>query len=241
MLCLKNTFFLLLVVALTTSCAKEKGLDLAAYYYPLDELSGAGKVYCYESKLNRQDPPFYWHYQSLKKGGKTLLKGVYYDYLFHPFQYVEEEVLYNGMRLRDFKLYEYDSLGQKYEIDVQIEGGNVFPFLLKDSLSVLYTKLSWQSPLDDTYRTTLIRNRQYNGDTTWVWEGQTHQAVNFYVRELIDVESEGHIEQEYEAAETYAKGIGLVFFQKNVSSNFRIAYQLSQILSYEEFLELQKH
>ncbi len=237
---LKNTFSALLVVLFFVSCTKEKGLELSSYYYPLDELSGSGKVYCYESSLEKQDPPFYWHYQSFKEGGKTFLKGTYYDYLFRPFQYVQEEALYNGMKLVDFKLYEYDSLGQQREIKVNIEGGNVFPFLLKDSLAVLYTKLSWKSPLDTSYTTTLIRNRQYAGDTTWLWEGQTHQAVNFYVRELIDVESEGHIEKEYGGAETYLKGKGLVAFQKNISSDFRIAYKLSRILSYEEFLEMQK-
>ncbi len=237
---LSNILLPFLVALLMAACSQGEKADLRAYYFPLESLSSGGMVYCYESTINEQDPPFYWHYQSIRENGKTYLLGTYYDYRFRPFQSIREEALYNGMILREYKIYEYDSLGRQYEIAVQIEGGSVFPFSSKDSLGVLYTKLHWQSPLDTTYTTTLIRNRQYAADTTWQFNKQTHQALNFYVRELIDVESEGHIEQEYDGQETYARHIGLVFFQKNISADFRIAYQLTRIISPEEFAELQK-
>ena len=228
------------------SCGRESGLSLRAYYYPLEDLGGPGKVYCYQGAISEQDPPFYWHLRKLEEDGKTYLEGMYYDYRFMPFQYFKEEVFPNGTRLRAFHLYEYDSLGQQYEIPVKIEGGNVFPFQLKDTFAVLYTKLSWQNRLDentgalipdgqDPVSTTLIRNRQYAGDTTYVFGGNSYEAVRFYVRELVDVESEGHIEQEYDGMEVYARDLGLVFFQKNVTPEFKIAYRLEKVITYEDF------
>ncbi len=246
---MKNTLLLLAALSLF-SCHRETGLNLRAYYYPLDGLGGDGKVYCYESSINEQDPPFYWHLQTLEEDGKTYLQGTYYDHRFLPFQYFKEEVFSNGTKLRDFRLYEYDSLGQQYEVPVDIEGGNVFPFRLKDSLAVLYTKLSWKNTLDpatgkpvppeEQATTTLIRNRQYAGDTTYTVQGQSYQAVHFYVRELIDVESEGHIEQEYDGGEIYARDLGLVFFVKNVTPEFKIAYRLQKVITYENFHNMMK-
>jgi hypothetical protein len=206
--------------------------DIEAYYFPLKRLEG-GLVYEYQPVENTLDPPVYWYYKSLKEGQRIFLIGMSYDSQFSPDQFVREERVENGMLLVDFLTYEKDTAEKKQPVQANIEAANVFPFEVKEPYGVLLSSLHWR-PLGDTSTITLVRNRQFQGDTVVVFGGNTIPAVNFNTRELVDQEVEGHIELEFSGSETYAKDIGLVYFKKNIDG-WLMQYRLAAIYSMEDF------
>jgi hypothetical protein len=83
----------------------------------------------------------------------------------------------------------------------------------------------------------LIKNRRFQGWTSHSYQGKIYDCVEFSVLELIDheIEGQGHLEIEMKGKELYAKGIGLVYYEKSeVHGNFSQAYQLADIYSMEE-------
>ncbi|MCB0640778.1 MAG: hypothetical protein KDC44_04025 [Phaeodactylibacter sp.] len=215
------------------ACRTDSGKrSIANYYFPYDP-NAEGVVYEYTSALDELDPPFYWYTRPLKTDSADFLVRAYYDHQFQPYQLLREELVSNGVLLADYRLYDWDSTGQNVtELPVQIEGNNLFPFELSDESGVLFFKISFLT--EDSILTTLIRNRQYLGDTTWTYKGKTYDCVRFYVRELVDIETEGHAEHEFDGEEIYADGLGLVYFEKNISDQFRTAYALADTFSMQE-------
>lgn len=206
--------------------------NIEEFYFPLGQL-GVGRVYEYEP-LDAADPPVFWHYKTTNTTGTTHLLGTSYGPQFQVDQFAREERVGNGMLLTDFFIYEMDSTGNPQQIRADIEAANVFPFQVKPLGSALLTSLHWR-PLGDSSSITLVRNRQYDSDTTIVFEDKKIPAVKFNTRELIDQEEVGHLELEFGGMEVYAKGIGLVYFRKDVSGQRRIEYRLKAIYSLEEF------
>lgn len=202
--------------------------NIESYYFPIESLK-AGKIYEYQSVGNEHDPPFYWHYQSVEENGITYLKGTYFDHDFNPFQMITEEQVSNGMLLQEFSWFEPDTTGNQAKVAVNIESGNVFSFEIKEPANVLLSSFSWQPLLDSSMIITFIRNRQYESDTVFSFQNKQYKSLKFYVRELIDQDQEGHLEQEYEASEIYAEGIGLVYFQKDIAADWKMAYKLTNI------------
>lgn len=235
---LKNSF-VLGVLALATfffACANEQGdglRNIEDYYYPLSDLQD-GRVYEYEPMGDPADPVIYWYYRSVLEGGSAYLVGMSYDPAFNPDQFVREERVHNGMLLKDFFVYETDAEGKSQKIQADIHAANVFPFEVKPLGSVLLSSLYWR-PLGDTSSITLVRNRQYDSDTTIVFEDKKVPAVKFNTRELVDQEEQGHLELEFGGTEVYAKKLGLVYFRKDVSGQRRIEYRLKAVYSMADF------
>lgn len=233
----KNTALLALALsAFFFACAnkQQNGLkNIEEYYFPLIDLQD-GMVYEYEPVNEQGDPPVYWYYRSVLKDGSAYLVGMSYDPNFNPDQFVREERVGNGMLLNDFYVYETDAEGKSQQIKAEIEAANVFPFEVKPLVNVLLSSLHWRQ-LGDSSSITLVRNRQYDSDTTVVFDGKNVPAVKFNTRELVDQEVEGHLELEFGGTEVYAKKLGLVYFKKDVSGQRRIEYHLKALYSMAEF------
>ena len=223
------------LVVIFAACKNETdGLrNIEAYYYPLSDLQD-GKVYEYEPLGDESDPPVYWYYKSMAQGGTAYLLGTSYGPTFSPDQFVREERVHNGILLSAFYVYETDAEGKSQQIQADIVAANVFPFEVKPLGSVVLTSLHWR-PLGDTSSITLVRNRQFDSDTTIIFQEKKTPAVKFNTRELVDQEETGHLELEFGGVEVYAKNIGLVYFRKDVSDQRRIEYQLKAVYSMEEF------
>lgn len=222
-------FLFILLLTLFAACTEPSVAlrDLQPYYFPVADLD-PGRVYEYESAGDARNPPFYYYYSNVRQTGDLFLTGTYYDYDFTPIQFVREEVKDNGMILADFYFYHTDTLTDKQEqVPVEILEKNVFPFTVKEEQpGVLLFSVKWDDPEPTGTEYTLIRNRQFAGDTTYVYRGKEYPAVRFYLRELIDNYNQGHLETEYDGTEIYAKDLGLVYFEKNVSEEFQIKYRL---------------
>lgn len=224
------TWFVPLALLLSlTTCqfgAAEQARSIEAYYFPVDELS-EGLVYEYRGK-DPADPPFYWYFRSFLQDTADFLTSTYYDYNFNPFQLIREERMHDGMIIRESFLYETDSLGYSKQVSVQVPQASQYPFLLYSEHPVVVQESRWSMPADSGAVTTLLRNRQFMGDTTVYVDGQPYEAVKFYVRELIDIDKEGHMEYEYDGEEIYAKGIGLVFTERRIAEGFTTSFFLAK-------------
>lgn len=218
-----------LLVFLLQSCKdnSSKRRNIQEYYFPVADLD-KGLVYEYETAGDPRNPPFYYYYRNIRDAADLYLTGTYYDYDFTPIQFVREEVVSNGMQLSDFYFYHTDTTSNKQnQVPVEIQSSSVFPFEADEqNPSVLLFKIKWNDPEPTGTEYTLIRNRQFAGDTTYIYQGKTYDAIKIYVRELIDNYNKGHLEQEYDGQEIYAKGLGLVYFRKNISDDFIIQYKL---------------
>ena len=72
----------------------------------------------------------------------------------------------------------------------------------------------------------VIKNRRFAGDTVIRYQGLTYNAVKFDLRELFEYDKEGVLEQEYTGEEIYARGLGLVYYRKDIADDFQLEYRL---------------
>lgn len=224
----KITTTVVLILTLLLSCETEHGdqRNIRKFYFPVTELD-EGLVYEYRPVNNDTFPPVYWYYRNVKQKEELYLIGTAYDGInLLPTQLVTEAVVSNGMLLEDMYLFANDTLGGQVQVPVEIQSGSAFPFLVKDSTSVFLYKVKWSDSPDVS--TTLIKNRRFLGDTTYLYNGTEYPAVQFSVKELIEQRAEGSLELEYDGIEIYAKDLGLVYYKKEIQSGFTQEYALAK-------------
>lgn len=228
-------FFITIFLFLGLQCQTDDSRDIQAFYYPIADLE-AGKVYEYHPIGNTTMEKDYWYYKTTKEGKSTYFTGSYYDEQQNVRQFFKEEKLHNGMLLEEMKIHYRDTSNVQQSIPVEIQAGNAFPFKVKQPSGIFLYKIKWIDPFDPSVHTTLIRNRRYIGDTTYVYQGKTYECIQFELRELIEnyKKGEGYAEPEYDGLEIYAKDLGLVYYRKNISENFRLEYELKNIYPLED-------
>ncbi len=217
---------ILIGLAGLTSCQGDGNKDIRDYYFPLKQLK-EGLVYEYQPVYPDSLTPAYWYYRSFIREDGVFLTGTYYDSRLIPLQLLREELVSNGMLLQELFLYEPDSIGQQRRATAEVLAGTAFPFTVSDSSGVFLYKVSWVPPTDPEATITLIKNRRYRGDSTILYEGKKYAAVLFDLRESLEHEQDGVFEQTYRGREVYAKGLGLVYYEKHVTDEFRWAYRLA--------------
>jgi hypothetical protein len=219
----------MLLAVVTAGCGNWGEKDVRNYYFPIRELQD-GLVYEYQPVGNEGLTPVYWYYRSFLSKDSVLLTGTYYEYELLPLQLVKEKLVGNGVLLQELLMYPVDSMGEQQTIKAGIIAGNVFPFEVRDSNKVYLYKVKLEFPGMPGASTTLIKNRRYVGDTTFVWQGKTLPAIKFSVREMVeDLDpNDGVVEPEYRGEEIYAEGLGLVYYKKIIYENLFIAYQLER-------------
>lgn len=216
------------------ACNPNGKKDIRDFYFPLKKLT-EGQVYEYQAIGQDSLSPAYWYYRSFLQDEGLYLTGTYYEYDLNPLQLVREELVSNGMILQDLFVYVPDSTGRQRRIAAEVLVGNVFPFSVSDSSGIFLYKVRFDFPNETGSTTTLIKNRRYLGDTTYTVQGKTYEAVRFEVRELVEDNSvtEGSIEPRFDGEEIYAKGIGLIYYRKNLGAQ-SIAYELTDRYSMEK-------
>ncbi|MDX1942864.1 MAG: hypothetical protein SFU99_20035 [Saprospiraceae bacterium] len=214
-------------VTMLTNCHGDGVKNIRDYYFPLKQLQD-GLVYEYHSVNNDSLAPNYWYFRSIILDSAAYFTGTNYAPDLTPLQFSREELVKNGMLLQDLQLYETDSTGQQQRIEAEIIAGSVFPFEVRDSGGVFLYKVSWQPPSMGGATMTLIKNRRYAGDTTFVFQNKRYDVVIFEVRELLSHEQEGFFEREFSTVEWYAKGLGLVYYKKNIADNLILEYRLAE-------------
>ncbi len=211
------------------SCSTEDAyLDIREYYFPAEDLA-EGLVYEYRAVNNDSIGPSYWFYKSLPTDSALYLTGTFYEADLVVRQFFRAEIVHNGCLMQDYFLYSTDSTGQQIRYDAEVQASNAFPFAVRDSGGIFLSKLLWTFQQEPLRTTTLIRNRRYIGKSSYSYQGEEKDCVTFEVKELIDDYDEGHLEKQYAGRELYAKGIGLVYYIKEISTDFVLEYELADI------------
>ncbi|NNE29089.1 MAG: hypothetical protein HKN16_05610 [Saprospiraceae bacterium] len=222
-------------ILLWSSCVSEKPqLLLKEYYFPVESLEN-GLVYEYVPVSGDSLGSEYWFYKSIKDEGGWHFTGTFYDEYFQVRQFFREDVFDNGTLMIDHFLYQPDSTGQSIRFPAQVRNPNGFPFELMDSSSVLLFELAWTFSESPLHRVTLTRNRQYREKGDFSFEGKETPIVIFDLKEKMDDEREGHLEKEYSGLEIYGKGIGLVYYRKDIGQGLNLEYQLKERYTMEQF------
>ena len=212
-----------------SSCRNDGSKDIRDYYFPLKQLED-GLVYEYQPVYPDSLTPAYWYYRSFIQEDGVFLTGTYYEYDLIPMQLVREELIANGMLVHDVFLYDEvrDSTGLQNRTSVEVLQGSAFPFEVSDSSGVFLYKIRWEPPQDSGAVITLVKNRRFVKDTLVEVSGNSMDAVIFDVRELLSYDKEGVFEQEYGGREIYAKGVGLVYYDKKIGGNMAFSYALNR-------------
>ncbi len=202
--------------------------NIRDYYYPVSDFMD-GKVYEYQA-VNDSLAPFYWYFRTTISRGDTILTSEYFDHDFVIQQLTNEEIVKNGVILNDFYLYETDSLtGKQLQNPVRVEVDNVYPFEVTDSTGLFLYKVFWKDYNHPNQKYRLIKNRHYMGAATYSYKGKTVDCVRFFNKELLEIEEVGFQELNYNSVELYAKGIGLIYFRKEIDNNVVQEYELADI------------
>ena len=207
-----------------------------AYYFPYEELT-EGLIYEYSAVNGDSLSTEYWFYKSIENEEGWHLTGTYYDAYYQVRQFFREDMHPSGSIMADYFLYQPDSNGTNQRFEAELKAPNGFPFELKDTNSILLFDLQWTFSENPVHRISLTRNRQYRERQSFSFQGERLPAVIFDLRERVDDEREGHLVKEYTGTEIYAKGIGLVYYRKDLDQNIVMEYQLNDIYSMATFEE----
>lgn len=219
-------FLTLLFLGGLASCEWDGRVDIRDYYFPMSELQN-GLVYEYQAIKPDSLAPFYWYYRTIEQAEGTYLSGTYYEVDLIPRQQQTELFVDNGILLEDLYLYYNDSLQKQHSYDVEILQGNLFPFKVSEQGGIFLYKIQWKDPVNPEIVTTLIKNRRYEGDTTYTYKGVPYPCKRFSVRELVSIDQEGVLEQAFSGEELYAKGLGLVYLKKVITKELMFEYELA--------------
>jgi hypothetical protein len=199
------------------ACQDDGLRDIRDYYYPVRELTD-GLVYEYRDMQYDSLAADYWYYRAIPTDSAYYFTKAYYKSDFIPSSLYREEMVNNGILLRNLYLFESDSTGQQQQAIGNILSANVFPFEVKEDGSELFIyQVRFQLPSQPHGSTTILINRQFQGDTTYVYEGQEHPAILFAINGSVDQRDSiiGDIEPRFTGQEIYAKGLGLVFYARD--------------------------
>ena len=219
---------LLIFTVLFLGCAPKEPskTNISNFYFPVKALK-EGMVYEYQPVGNTQQQTEYWYHKSIETDSAFYFTGTYYDEQFLVRQFFRTEVVSNGILLQDqFITGTEDSTGIQTQIHAQINYANAFPFEVNDSTGVFLMQLKWTMQEAPLVTTTLTRNRRYMGKTTYEYNGAELPCVKFMLVEEVDNQEVGHLIKEYTGVEYYAKGIGLVYYKKQIDENFVLEYEL---------------
>ena len=200
------------------ACSDNDGKkDIRDFYFPIRQLQD-GLVYEYRAVGNDSLPPVYWYYRSFIEEDGVYLTGTYYEYDLIPRQLAKEEMVSNGIIQNELSLFITDSTGRQQPLNSEVLSGTIFPFKVSKEGGIFLYKVQISSPDQPHLVTTLIKNRRYVGDTTYVFNGKKLPAVSFEVKELVELDDkeQGGMEPQWEGTEVYAKNIGLVFYEKQL-------------------------
>lgn len=230
---IKNLFLFGAIALFFTSC--EERTNIKDYYFPIKKLE-KGMVYEYRSSGDIPMPTIYWYYYQSREGRQKFLNGVYAEADFIPRQIVKEEFIKTGVLLSEVTLNMPDTTGKMYLNKGEVLAGNVFPYSVIDDGGIFLYKVKFDFPDDGGNSATLIKNRQYAGDSTIVHNDVMYDCVKFDVKELVEYgnDEEGYTEPPFSGVEYYAKSIGLVHYKKQTEEGTFMEYTLHKRYPLEE-------
>jgi len=228
------SFFILLTILVITSCSKNEK-NLKSFYFPFEKLE-KGLVYEYKS-LNDM-PTEYWMYFSKKIEEKYQIRSVNITPNGKKIQEVIEKEVSNGMKMVEYNLFNYDSLGRQITTALDILSPASFSFAEPDTSNIYIFKAKLQDPFDETISTTIIKNKKFSRFDTFNYNGTDYPIIVINIKELIEQEKkdDGYLTPpSYDGEEWFAEGLGLVYYKKDINDDFKMEFRLNNIMTINEF------
>jgi hypothetical protein len=226
---------LALVFSFGAGCSRGKR-NIRPYYFPALDLM-EGKVYVYDLARADSSSPEYWYYRGFVRDSGIFLSATNYDNQFNIRQITREKHVESGVLMRDYFLYEPDtSTGALSRTQASLRSPSVFPFEVTDSQGVYLFHLSYVPDHLPEATIYVIRNRRYLGDgPLFDFNGRSYPTIRMGVRDAVGYDQEGSAEVEGTGEEWYAKGLGLVYWEKRFGRfGLERTYRLKEIISMEE-------
>ncbi len=216
--------FVMCLGLINTSCKRPDNppADYSGYYLPLDAFPAEGLVYTYRNLSDTTGTPEVWRHF---KRGEGLIESINYGPEQEIVQSQFERIASNGVMTDSLLLYFADTNRVRKQIKVKILSPNKFPFQPGDSTTVWLTHLEWNQP-QDSLHIVLQRRRRFKENTTWLSHGKSVPAVRFTTEDTFETERDGWTTSTWTGEEIYAKGIGLVYYKRNISEQLSLEFEL---------------
>ncbi len=215
--------------------------DIRNYYFPVRDLAEEGMVYIYDytGTLPSAEQEFAY-YLGVDQDTALYLSITQYDGNFSPRQQTRQEVENDGAYIRDLMLLQNDSSGVATPIATELLYNKAFPFYLNDDTdpSPSGYRLRFVSPSDAGKTTYVSLNRAFRGDTIIKVLGQDYPALVFDLAgEVSERDQElGDISPQFSGFEIYAKGLGMVQYERTLSVGATMGGRLNERIGMDEFL-----
>jgi hypothetical protein len=209
---------------------------MSDYYFPISELED-GLVYQYES-VNQPDlPKENWFYKTLVSDRDTFLAGQFYSPSGRVQQLIVERQTDLGIVQDSLILFQEGPDSTDIPVPATVAPSAVFPYYKNTDEDLIY-KIVWTDPAD-SLQYTLKRKKRYIRDTVWVMDAEELPAVVFSLQEELETfrADMGATESTWSGMEIYARGIGLVYYTKEISPEYTKAYRLKNRYAMDFFLE----
>jgi len=227
--------FLLLGIGCNSDVKNKEIIDVKSYYFPIHKLDD-GMMFVYKYN-NAMMPEFYWHLKTEKQQDSLYLKVIELNGDFSVQQKFTEQIYPSGTRIIDYQIMDIDSLGRIDTAQIEIQRGDSYPFYVEKDGGVYIFQVNWRFPRDLESKYTVIRNRRYVGDTTFLFKEKEVPAIIFNVKELLVNDLIGRQELEFDKTEIYAKDLGLVYAKRPLNDSLSLEFQLVDTLAGSLLLE----
>jgi|AntRauTorckE5430_2_1112549.scaffolds.fasta_scaffold00037_15 hypothetical protein len=220
----------------------DSGRDVRDFYFPARELAETGLVYVYENTGSLPGPSEeFAYYLGVAQDTALYLSVTQYDGTFSPRQQTRQEIKNDGAYIRDLMLLQTDSLGMAIPIATELLYDRAFPFYLNDVTNEVANgyRLRFTNPANEARQTFVSLNRAFRGDTSINVLGENYSAIVFDLAgEVSERDNElGDISPQFTGFEIYAKGIGLVEYQRVLSVGATLGGRLTERIGMDAFLE----
>lgn len=222
-----TTLSLLLSLFLLSSCNQDNKRNIKAFYYPIEELKN-GLVYQYEAVGNDSIAPYYKYYISIENDTGVFLASNYYDHTFTNTQFSLEQIIPEGVLLKEYHFMSYDSLGDlSKKVVSTIQSGSLMLFSLEGENQYFNSEIAFQDFNDSLLTINLRRSRKYLQDTSYHIMGKERACLAFSVKESISYNNQGeYLEYQSDILELYAEQLGLVYFKKVIQNRLSEEFKL---------------
>ena len=235
----KHALFLLLlwaVLGISVGCNSEEPVaeTLDRYYYNPLTFDHTGVVYRYTSLSDQMMPEELWHYRFDPGFRGSYLHASMFTPAGDVVQRSVERLDANSATMLSLDLYYMDEDTLR-EIRTKVTEDQTFEFRRIDEKPTTRFIIEYIDPVTDTTRVILKKQRYVEGMTTYEVDGISHPAVEVRTVEVLETETEGFTESEWNGIEIYAMDLGLVYYRKNISEGFVLEYELAEIIPYDQF------
>lgn len=204
------------------------------FYFDALAIGGGGKMYVYEAVNNPMYPNEIWHRRFSGAYRGNHLYNVMYTPEMEVQQRTIETISKTGAVLIDMELY---ALPDTEAIPVQINEPTTFLFGPPDTTVAAKYQIEYREPGPDSIRVILTRLRRFADRETYQFDGKEYPALRYTVYETLETQKEGYSETTWNTTEIYARGLGLVYYKKEINPEFVLEYRLKEAVPYELYMQ----